>query len=101
MVDNIIILTRIDFSGKTTRDEGLSGNIYLEETSDSDDENTEQQQMSSVVVDSWIVFSARQEVAGMITGLRQKWNSVWTRRLASASKHNKVLNSHSSYFEYL
>ena len=71
--------------------DGLGGNPYLEETSDSEVETETVDSVSSgvVMVDSWIMFSARPEIAAQISQLRQKWSSVWSRRLVQTSKQNR------------
>ena len=79
-------------SGKANREgEGVSGNIYLEETSDSETEDTvDTSGHSSVMVDPWIVFSARPGTAAQISQLRQKWAGVWGRRLANTTKQARA-----------
>jgi hypothetical protein len=45
---------------------------------------------TTVMVDSWITFLARQEVATQILQLRQKWSSLWMRRLTTTSKQARM-----------
>ena len=78
-------------SGKAGREgEGVTGNIYLEETSDSETENMDSSGHSSVMVDPWIVFSARPGTAAQISQLRQKWTGVWSRRLVTTNKQARA-----------
>ena len=78
-------------SGKAGREgEGITGNIYLEETSDSETEDVDTSGHSSVMVDPWIVFSARPGTASQISQLRQKWTGVWSRRLVTTNKQARV-----------
>jgi len=72
--------------------EGTVGNLYLQESSDSEDDVDEGSTGNSVVmVDNWITFSAKQEVAVSVMQLRQKWASLWLRRLSITSKHGRML----------
>jgi len=71
--------------------EGVQGNIYLEESSDSEVEMGESSSTNSVVmVDNWITFIAKQEVATQVMQLRQKWSSLWMRRLTTTSKQARM-----------
>jgi hypothetical protein len=72
--------------------EGGGGNLYTEESSDSEVEDGEVAATSNttVMVDSWITFLARQEVATQVMQLRQKWSSLWMRRLTTTSKQARM-----------
>ena len=71
--------------------EGGGGNLYLEESSDSEVEMGENSSTNSVVmVDNWITFLAKQEVAVQVMQLRQKWSSLWMRRLTTTSKQARM-----------
>jgi len=45
---------------------------------------------SMFLVDSWIFFLSRQEVTAQLTQFRQKWCSLWIRRLTITSKQARV-----------
>eukprot|EP00092_Neocalanus_flemingeri_P000813 GFUD01000866.1.p1 GENE.GFUD01000866.1~~GFUD01000866.1.p1 ORF type:complete len:1316 (+),score=569.14 GFUD01000866.1:71-3949(+) len=71
--------------------EGGGGNLYLEESSDSEVEEVDNSSSSSVVmVDSWTVFTCSEEVAMQVMQLRQKWFSLWIRRLSTTSKQARI-----------
>ena len=59
-----------------------AGNVYLEETSDSEVEEGEVSGSSLLMVDTWTVFNSSQETSQLISQLRQKWAGVWARRLS-------------------
>ena len=82
----------IGVPSKQGRDgEGVQGNVYLEESSDSEVEMGESSNTNSVVmVDNWITFIAKQEVATQVMQLRQKWLSLWMRRLTTTSKQARM-----------
>ena len=72
--------------------EGAGGNLYTEESSDSEVEAGEAASTTNttVMVDTWITFLARQEVATQVMQLRQKWFSLWMRRLTTTSKQARM-----------
>ena len=67
-----------------------AGNVYLEETSDSEVEEGEANGSSLVTVDTWTVFNSNQETSQLLSHLRQKWNGVWSRRLCNTSKQSRL-----------
>ena len=71
--------------------EGGAGNVYMEETSDSEVEEGEGNGSSLVMVDTWTVFNSSQETSQLIAGLRQKWGGVWSRRLCTTSKQTRLV----------
>ena len=79
-------------SGKASREgDGIAGNVYLEETSDSEVEEAAASSSghSVVMVDPWIVFAARPATAAQLQQLRQKWAGVWSRRLVTTTKQSR------------
>lgn len=76
-------------SDQTGGVEGASGNVYLEETSDSETEEGEGNGSSLVMVDTWTVFNSSQETSQLLSQLRQKWAGLWARRLCIASKQSR------------
>ena len=70
--------------------ESGAGNVYLEETSDSEVEEGEGNGSSLVMVDTWTVFNSNQETSQLVSQLRQKWAGVWGRRLCNTSKQSRL-----------
>ena len=70
--------------------ESGAGNVYLEETSDSEVEEGEGNGSCLVMVDTWTVFNSNQETSQLVSQLRQKWAGVWGRRLCNTSKQSRL-----------
>ena len=70
--------------------EGGAGNVYIEETSDSEVEEGDGNGSSLVMVDTWTVFNSNQETSELVSQLRQKWSGVWGRRLCSTYKQSRL-----------
>lgn len=80
-----------------------AGNCYLEESSDSEEEERTGGQASSLTLDPWTSFRCSQETVNQVSGgrwssrdpgaqvthLRQKWSSLWLRRLAASVKQSR------------
>lgn len=63
------------------------GNIYLEESSDSEEEEVGAGAAAATLsLDSWTTFRCSHEVSAQVSQLRQKWSSLWLRRLAASVK---------------
>ena len=71
--------------------EGGAGNVYIEETSDSEVEEGEGNGSSLVMVDTWTVFNSSQETSQLVSQLRQKWGGMWSRRLCNTSKQTRMV----------
>ena len=62
------------------------GNKYLEETSDSEVEEKVEGENTTLRIDDWTVFRSDADLAHLALQLRQKWSSLFLRRLHSPSK---------------
>lgn len=71
--------------------EGGAGNVYIEETSDSEVEEGEGNGSSLVMLDTWTVFNSSQETSQLVSQLRQKWGGMWSRRLCTTSKQTRLV----------
>ncbi len=67
-------------------DAGVQGNRYLEETSDSEVEEKAERENTTLRIDEWTVFRSDAELAHLALQLRQKWSSLFLRRLHSPGK---------------
>ena len=76
-------------SGPSSEAEGV-GNVYVEESSDSEEEEGGSSQASSLSLDPWTSFKCSQETVTQVSQLRQKWSSLWLRRLAASAKQARV-----------
>jgi len=63
-----------------------TGNIYLEESSDSEAEERGEGSYSVLRLDDWAVFKSESELIHLALQLRQKWSSLFLRRLQSPGK---------------
>ena len=72
-------------AGPSNEAEGV-GNVYVEESSDSEEEEGGSSQASSLSLDPWTSFRCSQETVTQVSQLRQKWSSLWLRRLAGSAK---------------
>ena len=73
-------------AGPSNEAEGV-GNVYVEESSDSEEEEAGgASQASSLSLDPWTSFRCSQETVTQVSQLRQKWSSLWLRRLAASAK---------------
>ena len=72
-------------AGPSNEAEGV-GNVYVEESSDSEEEEGGASQASSLSLDPWTSFRCSQETVTQVSQLRQKWSSLWLRRLAASAK---------------
>ena len=72
-------------TGPSNEAEGV-GNVYVEESSDSEEEEGGSSQASSLSLDPWTSFRCSQETVTQVSQLRQKWSSLWLRRLAASAK---------------
>ena len=76
-------------SGPSNEAEGV-GNVYVEESSDSEEEEGGSSQASILSLDPWTSFKCSQETVTQVSQLRQKWSSLWLRRLAASAKQARV-----------
>ncbi len=59
----------------------LPGNIYLEESSDSEAEDRGEGSFSMLRLDDWANFRAESSLIHLTLQLRQKWSALFLRRL--------------------
>ncbi len=77
---------RLPIEAVSEADAGVQGNRYLEELSDSEVEEKTEGENTTLRVDEWTVFRSDAELAHMALQLRQKWSSLFLRRLHSPGK---------------
>ena len=63
-----------------------TGNIYLEESSDSEAEERGEGSFSMLRLDDWACFKSESEMIHLALQLRQKWSALFLRRLQNPGR---------------